>query len=283
MGDLPNRVKTLVRSAIRATGTATAPWRGLPDFLVVGVKRGGTTTLFRALQDHPDVEPFFPAGSDLKSPHYFDLNYERGEAWYRSHFASRPLGGTPGLIGESSPYYLFHPTAPARIARLLPESRSIILLRNPVDRAFSHYWDRVKNGVESLSFEDAIDAEGERLAGERERLVRNPRATSDRYEHFSYVARGHYAEQLRAWYTHFDRDQVLVLRSEDLYAEPDKIYDRVLEFLDLAPHVRAGDFGKHHGHADRPTVPPEVRRRLDEHFAPLNSELAELLGTEVWW
>ena len=96
-----------------------------------------------------------------------------------------------------------------------------MLLRNPVDRAFSHYWDRVKNGYEpAATFEEAIDLEVTRLAGERRRLLADPTAESYNYEHFSYLARGRYAEQLTEWFAHYPREQILVQRSEDLYADP---------------------------------------------------------------
>jgi len=279
-------VKGLARTGVRTWGAATSSQRPLPDFLIIGAKRSGTTTLFRSLQSHPDVLGLFPASQDKKSPHYFDLDYQQGERWYRSFFPTererRKPDGTERISGEASPYYLFHPLAPARIAAAVPDARLVVLLRNPVDRAFSHHWDRVKNGIEDLSFEEAIAAEDERLAGEQERLVQDAAYRSHAYEHFSYVRRGRYAEQLERVFAGTPRGRVLVLRSEDLYAEPQAAFDEALAFLGLAPH-RPERFEKLHGHADRPTVDPATRARLDEVFAPHNRALADLLGTEVWW
>ncbi len=283
----PAGLRDGVRASARVAGRITSPWRPLPEFLVIGTKRGGTTTLFRALQDHPLVLPMFPAAQDLKSPHYFDLAHHRGEAWYRGHFPSRRArrptrSGTP-ITGESSPYYLFHPLAPVRVHTQMPHVRLVVLLRDPAQRAFSHYWDRVKHGDEPRSFDDALDREEARLVGEEDRLRLDPRATSPAYEHHSYLARGRYADQLERWFDWFPREQVLVLRSEDLYADPPGTYRRTLEFLGLPDHDRRGAYGKLHGHPDRPELSPAQGARLREHFAPHNRRLADLLGTDVWW
>lgn len=279
-------LRPLARSAARSWGTATAERRALPDFLVVGTKRGGTTTLFRAIQSHPGVAPMFPSRQHTKSPHYFDLHYDRGEDWYRSHFpttrARRNADGALRITGEASPYYMFHPLAPQRIGTDLPGARLLVVLRNPVDRAASHHWDRVQSGVEHLPFELAVSMEPERLAGERSRMLADPGYQSHAYEHFSYLARGRYAEQLTALFAAVGREQVLVLRSEDMYRDPQPTFDTALEFLGLGPHQPVA-FGRHHAHEGRPGVPAALRAELESHFAPYNQQLAALLGTEVWW
>ena len=144
------------------------PWRKLPDFLIVGVMKGGTTSLFRYLVRHPQVLP--PFRKEIK---YFDCNYINGQNWYQAHFPLKKkfVGGSK-LTGEATPYYIFHPQAPMRIAEALPEAKIIILLRNPIDRAYSHYQHMVRVGREPLSFEEAIAAEPERLAGEAEKIGR---------------------------------------------------------------------------------------------------------------
>ena len=278
-------VRTVARSVARTWGTATAERRALPDFLVVGTKRGGTTTLFRALQSHPEVAPLFPSHQHTKSPHYFDLHYDRGESWYRSFFPTARARGRSGhhrLAGEASPYYMFHPLAPGRIADDLPSVRLLVLLRDPVERAASHHWDRVQHGVEHLPFELAVAMEPERLAGERERMEADPGYQSHAYEHFSYLARGHYAEQVELLFSLCGRDRVHVARSEDLYADPQRVYDDALEFLGLPPH-HPSSFGQHHAHEGRPPVPAALRADLAAHFAPHNERLAALLGTDLWW
>ena len=281
----PGGIRSAARALARTWGTATSDRRGLPDFLVVGTKRGGTTTLFRALQSHPGVAPLFPSRQHTKSPHYFDLHYDRGESWYRSFFPTSTALGRPGherLTGEASPYYMFHPLAPGRIAEDLPSVRLLVLLRDPVERAASHHWDRVQHGVEHLPFELAVAMEPERLAGERERMAADPGYQSHAYEHFSYLARGRYFEQGEQLVALFGRDRLLVARSEDLYADPQRTFDTVVEFLGLPPH-RPESFGQHHAHEGRPPVPAALRADLATYFAPHNQRLAQLLGTEVWW
>jgi hypothetical protein len=268
---------------MRRFGIVTSSLRPPPDFLIIGTKRGGTTTLYRALTRHPDVRELFPSMLHIKSPHYFDLNHNRGKAWYRSHFPIA-VPGRPRRwrTGESSPYYLFHPLAPARAASEAPGVRLIALLRDPVERAVSHHWDRVQVGIEHLSLADAIAAEPARLAGERERLEADPTATSDRYEHFSYVARGRYAEQLRRWLDAYPAGQLLVIRSEDLFAAPQVVFARVLDFLGLAP-FELRSLERHHGRRDRPRMEPGLRADLAAMFVGPNAELADLLESPVWW
>src|SRR3954453_12461513 len=129
-----------------------------------------------------------------------------------------PLRQRP-LVGEASPSYLFHPLAPDRVARLLPDARLIALLRSPVERAFSHYQHEVALGREPLSFEEAIDREDERMRGELEHMLRDPYYFSHTWWNYTYVARGRYAEQLERWFADFPREQLLVLLTDELAAD----------------------------------------------------------------
>ncbi|MEA2608937.1 MAG: hypothetical protein QOJ75_1180 [Chloroflexota bacterium] len=280
---LPAGIRRIGDVAMRQVGIATSSLRPPPDFLLIGAKRGGTTALYRALMRHPDVRELYPSFLHIKSPHYFDLNYGEGPAWYRSHFPiALPGQSRRWISGDASPYYLFHPQAPNRAEREAPGARIIALLRDPVDRAVSHHWDRLKNGIEHLSLAEAIAAEPARLAGERERLEADPNATSDRYEHFSYVARGRYAGQIRRWLDAYPADRLLVIRSEDLFTAPGPVFAQVLAFLGLTP-LSLPVLQRHHGHADKPRLNDRQRRELATVFAQPNAELADLLGTPLWW
>ena len=157
----------LLEKLLRAT---TYPLRLLPDFLIIGTQRGGTTSLYNYLVEHPGI-----GAASIKEVHFFDTpHFKQGLAWYRGHFPSafqryyveRSL--KHGFVtGEASPYYLFHPHAPKRVAGLMPQMKLIVMLRNPVDRAYSHYHHEVAGGHEKLAtFEEAIACEDERLAGE---------------------------------------------------------------------------------------------------------------------
>src|SRR4030095_1235607 len=161
-----------------------------------------------------------------KEVSFFDRHYARGEAWYRGHFpnalrraaVARRAGVAP-LAGEASPSYVFHPFAPARVAKLVPQVRLIVLVRNPVDRALSHYHHEVALGREPLPFEQALDDEETRMAGELERM-RDPRYFSHAWWNFTYQERGRYAEQLERWLELFPHEQLLVIPSDDLLPRP---------------------------------------------------------------
>ncbi len=288
---VPAPVKEAARQAARTWGRRTASSRPLPDFLVVGTKRGGTTSLWNYLLDHPDVLPPWPASQQIKSPHYFDLHHDRGQDWYRSHFATararrraaRP-GGVPVVTGEASPYYLFHPLVPGRVAAELPGVKVLVTLRNPVDRAYSHYNERRGSGAETLAtFEEALDAEEARLAGQEEVVLRG--GYSPHHDHHTYLARGRYAEQLERWFAAVPREDVLVLLNEDLAQHPERVLCEVSAFLGVGPPP-GGPYLRHNLLPAR-SLAPATRERLVEHYRPHNAALSRLLdlplGPDVGW
>jgi hypothetical protein len=276
------------KRALRAYGTLTAGARGLPDFLIIGAKRGGTTSVYNYLLEHPLVLPLFPSRQRIKGVHFFDTGYHRGLRWYRGHFptaASRRLrerrAGRPVVAGEASPYYLFHPLAAERAHAAMPDARVIVLLRDPVERAWSHYKERVRHGAEPLPFEEALAREPERLAGEAERIAAEPGYVSFAHEHHSYQAQGRYLELLPRWLDRYPAERTLVLRSEDLYADPQALLDRVGAFLGLPPfRLRSRTAYNYHPAADMPAA---ARRRLEHAFADHDLKLAELLGMPLGW
>lgn len=270
---LPGPVRSVLRNVVWSYGTATARVRPLPDFLIIGAQKAGTTALYAFLRRHPGI-----TGPRWKEVSYFDRHYGRGPAWYRGNF---PPGKDRGLVGEASPSYLFHPLAAERAEALLPGARLIALLRDPVERAYSHYQHEVAFGREPLSFEEALDREEPRMVGELERMLSDPGYFSHAWWNFTYLARGLYAEQLERWHTAFGRERLLVLANEDLSAEPAATYERVLDFLGAAPHQleaypRIFD-------RDYPDLRPETRERLAAHFAEPNRRLYELLGRDLGW
>ena len=192
------------------------------------------------------------------------------------------------LMGEASPYYLSHPLASERIAQTCPNVRLIVLLRNPVARAYSHYWHQVRRGNEKLSFEQALDREDARLEGEVARVRANPEYCSLHLQRHSYQYRGRYALHLSDWFRYFSRGQMLVLRSKDYFSEPLSVLDRVLTFLGVRPLADVGGNRGHYIiHANRaPKVPPmlpETRARLADAFRPHNRALEAMLGYKMGW
>jgi hypothetical protein len=258
------------------SGEASSNGGRLPDFIIVGAQKSGTSSLYRWLGEAASIE--VPSKKEL---HFFDTNFRRGADWYRSFFAGRDGPSAGALTGEATPYYLFHPLAPARVRETVPEVRLIAVLRNPVERAVSHYYHELGNGVESLPLEAALDQEPDRLAGEAERMVAEPGYESFNHRHFSYQARGVYVDQLEDWRKHFPADQLLVVKSERLFEDTAAEMGRVMEFLGVEPeppeHLPAWNQRAY------PSVPPEVERRLAERFAADNERLYRLIGEDFGW
>ena len=272
---IPEPVRAVLRNAVWTYGKATSAIRPLPDFLIIGAQKAGTTALYAYLREHPQI-----TGPSWKEVSFFDRHYGRGEAWYRGNFPNT-LRARGGLVGEASPSYLFHPLAPERDAGLVPEAKLVALVRNPVDRAFSHYQHEVALGREPRSFEDALVAEDERLRGEEDRIVADPAYFSHAWWNYTYRARGRYAEQLERWLAVFPREQLLVMPSEELLAEPEQAHGRVLGFLGAGPH-RLDAYPRVFERQYEP-MRPETRLRLAAEFAEPNRRLYELLGRNLGW
>lgn len=286
---VPDPFKSVTRSVVRTYGLRTAGSRPMPDFLVIGAKRGGTTSLWNYLVKHPDVLPLFPPVQQIKSPHYFDINHARGQAWYRSHFATERqrrrheerTGHTP-VTGEASPYYMFHPLAVERIAREMPRGRFIVSLRNPVDRAYSNYNERRGCGVETLpTFEEALEAEEGRLSGEVERIRSDPAYYSPTHDSASYLARGRYLEHLRPWLDAFPREQLLIVLADDMNRDSESVFRRICSFLGLRS-VGLTEYPRHNL-LPASSMNPVTRQRLVEYFRPHNAALSAALGLDLDW
>ncbi len=250
--------------------------RQYPSFVVIGTQKGGTTSLYYYLMGHPDVRP--PARKEVG---FFGYRYRNGVDWYRAQFPL-DLPGSRAITGEASTSYLFHPAAPERLAQHLPDTRLIALLRNPVERAHSHFLHSQRSGREPLSFEEALAREQERLApiwphlGDPEYPI--PRALAL----YSYKARGRYWEQLERWYRVFDRSRLLVLRSEDLFEDPAGCFAHVLAFLALRAWQPVR-FERHNPRVQTDNMTPAVRQSLARYFEPHNQVLYRELGRDFGW
>lgn len=265
----------------------TAPLRMLPDFLILGAMRAGTSSLYRYLGAHPAVTP--PLRKEVE---YFTRWHHRGEGWYRAHFPIAALARGRRCF-EATPYYLCHPHAAGRAQELLPHARLVVVLREPVSRAVSHHRHLARLGIETLPFEEAVAREPERLAGEWERMLEDPRYESRSHHLFSYLERGLYSEQLQRWFAAYPRERFLILEHDDFFRDPDAGFQEVLRFLELEPwsppefrnYSRGGARGQGGAPKREPQahLPPELRERLDRHFAPHNRELEELLGRSFGW
>ncbi len=247
----------------------------VPGYLVVGTKRGGSTSAYHWIAQHPEVA----ACRTQKGTHYFDVNHARGWRWYLSGF-HKPSPAYR-ITGEASPYYMFHPLAPQWIAEELPDVKLVVVLREPVARAWSHHQYELARGNETLDFEAALDAEDSRVAGEIERILANPSYVSDAHRHHTYRQRGHYAEQLQRLYSLFSPERVLVLQSEALFAAPHDQLERVWQFLGLSS-VRLD--GLQPMKAGRPgAIPPSAVQRLQDYYRDHNERLYALPGIDFRW
>ena len=272
---IPEPARAVLRNAVWTYGRATASARPLPDFLIIGAQKAGTTALYAYLRRHPAI-----TGPSWKEVSYFDRHYGRGEAWYRGNFPNR-VRARGKLVGEASPSYIFHPLGPERVKALVPEARLVALVRHPVDRALSHYHHEVALGREPLRFEDALDAEEDRLRGEEERLAADPSYFSRAWWSHAYKSRGRYAEQLERWLAVFPREQLLILPSADLGGEPERTHTRVLDFLGAEPH-RLDTYPRVY-ERQYEAMSPETRERLAAEFEASNRRLYELLGRDLGW
>ena len=285
----------------------TSSIRLLPRFIIFGVARGGTTSLYNYLTSHPNIAP-----SMTKEVMFFDAKFHRGFQWYQAHFPPQlqQFYQKRLITGEASPSYFHHPLVPSRIKASLPQVKLIVLLRNPVDRAYSHYYYAVKAGREPLPFEIAIKLQmAERACFKQEQVL----AAEDKYYQriyhpHAYLSKGIYVEHLKRWFECFSQPpnhqaqpneppkQILVLQSETLYQEPAKVLQQTLEFLEipqwsLTSYKNYNQAGEHFSFSTArqsnsvkyEPMASSTRQELIEYFKPYNEQLYEFLGTDFGW
>ncbi|MGM0876135.1 MAG: sulfotransferase domain-containing protein [Bacillota bacterium] len=247
----------------------------LPSFIIIGVQKGGTTSLYEYITKHPNVKP-----ATTKEVHFFDYNFHKGINWYKSHFPTNLKKGV--LTGEASPYYIFHPYSPLRIKEVIPDIKLIVLLRNPVYRAYSAYKMGFRRGIEKLTFEEAIAKEESRLKNDIINILKNPYYYGFNHQHFSYLSRGIYVDQLTKWFEFFDRRKFLILQSESFLTNPAANYRQVIRFLGLPDwepeHYRVFNKGNYNQDIQTKTL-----YDLNQFFKPHNQRLYDLLGTDFGW
>lgn len=266
----------------------------LPNFLIVGAMKAGTTTLRHYLQAVEQVW-IFPGEIRFFSQ---DRRYERGLDWYESLFAP---GAGKVAVGEKSPAYAYRPYVPERISRCLPDVKLIWIFREPVARTYSHYWHAACRGKERLSFETAIGREQERV---QRNFLRG------------YAKRSRYAEQVERYLQFFPKEQMLFLLFEDLVRNPPAVLNRLLTFLGVDAVFESFPSSPSHSNVTRtprsiqlqwlartafgngpvyrqvrrfnvrkepgyPRIPRELRERLAKEFERPNQELAALTGLDL--
>lgn len=259
----------------------TSPLRSLPDFIIIGAQKGGTSSLFHYLSQHPQIEP-----SSVKEVHFFDGGldpkvdtYAKGVSWYRKHFPLRMNLKRDCIAGEASPLYLFNPLAPARISGLLPDVKLIVLLRDPTERAISHYFHEKRKKRESLPLMEALEREESRMRP----VIEAGRLRSKDYIHHSYKSRGLYLAQIERFLKFFRREQLLIVSSEDFFEQPQNILRQVFEFLEVDDSYEVQDMKPMNVGHNRTDAPAEAYDYLREYFLPHNKLLYEFLGRDFGW
>ncbi|MHB8596656.1 MAG: sulfotransferase domain-containing protein [Ktedonobacteraceae bacterium] len=293
--DVKHQLRSTVRLSTETYKEVTSPLRLLPNFLIIGAQRCGTTSLYYYLLEHPQMVP-----GSAKELHFFDEYYARGMRWYRAQFPTtvqkyyaEHIRKQDFITGEATPAYLLHPHAAERISKVLPDIKLIVLLRNPVDRAYSQHWLMTRVNHETLSFEEAIEREQAIITTEREKILADANRSSQNFRSFSYLTRGIYVEQLQQWMKYYPREQFLVLKSEDMYSNPAETIKQTLEFIGLSSlEIKANKEYKQYrlpqkvGYLNKeypPKMKPETRQYLLDFFKPYNARLQEFLGRDFGW
>ncbi|MEC4805646.1 MAG: sulfotransferase [Jaaginema sp. PMC 1079.18] len=248
--------------------------RVLPNFLIVGAQKAGTTSLYAYLKQHPQVLP-----AQQNEVHFFDYKFNKGELLYRSYFPTiaeieyqQNRLNQKIITGETSPSYLFNPLVASRIAKLLPTVKIIILLRDPVTRSYSHYQHEVRKGRENLTFAAAIAKEEERVQGKYHSYF---------HACYAYQARGLYLNQIKTYLDFFKPENILILSSENFFQNPQQVYNSVLSFLELAPFTLINQTPKNVGTYNKKCIPLE--KQLRTYFQPHNCKLYQYLNRNFGW
>jgi len=274
--------KYILKYARRDWLDFTANQRVLPGYFIIGAAKSGTTSLYEYLCQHPAF-----VNSLKKEQHFFDKNYRysRGLGYYRRSFRRKLNAGTR-LSGDATPCLHF-PYVPERIAQHFPDTKLIVLLRNPIFRAYSHHNHRVRRGAEPIAgFREALEAE----------LADRPNLPTWRYEGENKAVfemewedcrlnlyRGHYAQHLEHWLHYFDRGQFLILKSEDFFVNPADEVRKVLAFLGV-PEAGIDEISfKAHNVGEYSGMDADTLEWLRAYYEPHNRALYGMLDVDFGW
>lgn len=262
----------------------TSNLRILPSFIIAGFPRCGTTSLYNYLVSHPSIVPALK-----KEIRFFNQYYSYGLNWYKlffpTFFSKYKIGSNyrdDFITGDGSSTYVHHPLSSVRIKKVIPNVKIIILLRNPVERAFSQYYHVLKQNIESITFEKAIEIELERIKGEWDKMSKDSIYYSKNYHYFSYLSAGIYIDKLKSWYEVFPKDQILILSSEEMYKNTQKIFDKTIQFLNLKKW-NLPKYERFNFYDDKPLINQQIRKKLYAFFKPHNESLYKFLGKNFKW
>ena len=270
-----NTAYELGRTAFLIPRRLTAASRSLPDFLILGAPKAGTTSLFEIVCRHPQV-----MRSLYKEVHFFDRNFELGLDWYRAHFPlERRKRRASAITGEASPSYLGRRHMAERVKSVIPGARFIAVLRNPIDRAYSSYHHFVRYGQEHRSFEESIPQSSSQFRAEEAPV--SPHRADTRSPDRSYLRGGLYHQQLQRWFSLFPQEQFLILEFEEAFRDLRPTMERICSHLSISRWETAAQERRNVGHYQ--PMDPAVREKLRQFYEPHNENLYALLGRSFDW
>jgi len=258
----------------------SSPLRVLPECFIIGVVRSGTTSLYHYLGQHPCIGP-----SAYDEIGYFDENYHLGINWYKSLFPTKftrdKIIKKHGkfLTYDVTPFYIYNPLVTRRIFESFPQAKIISNLRNPIDRAYSNYIIMLQDGDTTKTFEEIVKMEMDEIDKSKSKLNDESYIVDIFYENL--LARGFYANQLEVWFEKFQKNQLLMISTEDLAQKTDQVLTKVFEFLDL-PYFKIRDFTKQNKR-EYPLMKDETRKLLIEFYKPHNEKLYSLINQHFDW
>ena len=256
--------------------------RVIPDFLVIGAKRCGTTSLYQHLSEHPCI-----SRSPRDNIGFFNENYHLGINWYKSLFPTvfykkkMESKNKQCLFFDVTSTYMEEELTAKNVYEVNPNQKIIVILRNPVDRAYSHYHVNVKEKSEKRSFEDAIFEEMNRIKSERIIQNKNKNLRVFTPNNIHYLKKGFYALQLKSWFKIFPREQILVLSTEEFQEDQNLIYKKIFDFLNI-PNMKIKSTEKMEKGNYIP-MKHDTRNLLLDYFRQCNHELFELINSEFDW
>ncbi len=258
----------------------SSSFRVLPECFVIGVVRSGTTSLYHYLSQHPSIAP--AAYDELG---YFDDNYHLGVNWYKSLFPTKFTRNKiikkhgKFLTYDVTPFYIYNPLVAKRIFESFPKAKIISNLRNPIDRAYSNYNDALEMGDIKIPFEEVVQIAMDEIDKNKSKINNEAYIVNTFYENI--LARGFYADQLKIWFKKFQKNQLLMIPSEDLAQKTDQILTKIFEFLDL-PYFKIKDLTKQNKR-EYPPMKAETRKLLIEFYRPYNEKLYNLINQHFDW
>lgn len=287
--DLLYDAKTLYRSNLHELGMSgfcklTSFLRITPDFFIGGVQKGGTTSLYAALVQHPQIirakfkEVFYYGNSD---------NYEKGLGHYKQFFATsfhknsleRKLGKR-ALTLDATTNIFESREAPGRILNDNPKAKIIFILRNPAERAFSQYKMSKKKGWEKATFEQALELEEARIADGLKR-ANDFHGHNYAFQRLGYKSRGQYVNYMKNWFAEFPKENILVLNSECFFQNPSAAFENICDFLEIDNKVNVKFDKLNEG--SKGQMEEKTKIYLEDYFKPYNEELFTLLKTRYDW